>query len=190
MGEKLSDIKIEYINTINDILGFYLDTVYGDNYLLKLTKKVQDQSSSLLNLSVDQLDTINMSYGEGDPNDPDSEVFHYSTQGDFKRRIDKGGNSRVRIGQTCISQVYQYWEDNYRERVAISLNEPKNDIKLDILGDLRILRNSIIHNGGTATFDVYKCKKIKLFNPGDEVKFTQKEIIGIISQVKSDVNSL
>lgn len=137
-NESSIEILTEYFDIIEETFGFYLDTVYGCNNLLKQFNKAQEEANKLLNFSIDHLDTLPMSYGEGDPNQPSSEVFYYATQGNFKTRINKNGASSIKIGQVCVSQIYQYWEDHYRMKIADACGINKNDLKIDNFWRLKL----------------------------------------------------
>lgn len=187
-NESLVEIIAEYVDVIEETFGFYLDSVYGYNFLLKQFAKVQEEASKLLDFPIERLDTLPMSYGEGDPNLPGSEVYSYTTQGDFKTRINKHGTTSIKIGQMCVFQIYQYWEDHYRKKIAEAIGTSKNDINIDIFGDLRLIRNSIIHHRGIALPTIINCKKIKLFHQGQVIDFTQNDVIDLVDRIKKDLN--
>ena len=71
---------------------------------------------------------------------------------DVLDRNKMGGRNQRYIGNMCVVTIYQYWDDNYRVKLAKAMGlEHKNCIYADIFGDIGDLRNSIIHNGGEAT---------------------------------------
>src|SRR3546814_8456041 len=96
------EIMTEYYGVIEDVFGFYLDTIYGYNFLRQRFVQIQQDTSQKLGFQTNYLDSLEMSYGEGDPNDSNSLVFHYATQGEFQNRIDQNGTSYIKIGQLCI----------------------------------------------------------------------------------------
>jgi hypothetical protein len=188
--QSLVEIMTEYFEVVDEIFGFYLDSVTGYNYLLEQFTSSQQKLATRLGYSIEYLDTLSFSYGHGDPNLPDSHVFHDTTQGEFKSRIQKNGPSYYQIAQLCLSQIYQYWEDHYREQVAESLNLGKNEIKVDIFGDLRLIRNSIIHNRGYAMSEIVKCKKITWLKPGEPIWITEANLTDIVGWIKADLCEL
>ena len=52
-------------------------------------------------------------------------------------------------GGSLPTVIYQLWEDNYRERIARALGmAEKDDLKVGLLGDVRLYRLDIIHRRG------------------------------------------
>lgn len=63
--------------------------------------------------------------------------------------------------------LYQYWEDNIRPRIAQIFGVETNKIVHPLFGDVRNLRNAIIHNRGIATDDVEKNELLRWYKRGD-----------------------
>jgi hypothetical protein len=89
-----------------------------------------------------------------------------------------------------IVMMYAYWEDHYREKIAHAIGlKDKNDVKIEIMGDLRILRNSIVHNGGYVISD----KKFKIlgdFRPGDQINIGLDQFEGVKRQIEIGLSKL
>lgn len=169
----------EYIDIVNVILGTYLDSTWGfDN-----NKQMIEMSQYQMRLPIEQLDNVHFSYGTDNPENPKSVELHRVTQGEFKQRNSKNGINYKFIGNMCLISIYQYWEDYYRDKIAVSKGMKKNDLKSDIMGDLRWLRVSIIHHKGIATKDVEKCKILKWYREGDEIFINKEKILEIISNI-------
>ena len=58
------------------------------------------------------------------------------------------------VGQMWAVMVYALWEHQYRPALATALGIAIDDVKVDALGDLRHMRNDIVHCDGTAGFVV------------------------------------
>jgi hypothetical protein len=112
-----------------------------------------------------------------------------STQGDLKARNSPDGENLVALGQLCVTSFYDYWQEYLREEVVRARglllegidNETKQRILRekgahDLWGDLRILRNAIVHKRGVATSDVGRCRLIKWFKPGDPITLTAEHM--------------
>ena len=72
--------------------------------------------------------------------------------GEVLEKSDSGGEFANRLAKLTIVAIYALWEDHYRTRIAKQLNSltadqelTKNDIRSDLMGDLRRIRNCIIH---------------------------------------------
>jgi hypothetical protein len=60
---------------------------------------------------------------------------------------------------------------------------------LDVMGDLRWLRISIIHHGGIALKDVDKCKRLRRFREGDAMSLTPEHFEELVSTLRSDLTA-
>lgn len=106
-------------------------------------------------------------------------------QGAVKARLQENGNNCLLLGAQCIVMAYSYWEEYLRIEIGIAMGILKKGadskqarkilnkyVKSDFWGDLRILRNSIVHNNGKANSDMPKCKIIKCFAVGQQIQLT------------------
>ena len=159
----MSDDPIaEYRSIVDSIYGVFLDANRGFHLVREETLLQQKQSAaSLAGMTIAKLDQAHMIYGVGDPNDKDSYVLHDCTQAEYKERNRSGGHNCHVIGRLCLVQIYGYWEDHYRSSIADHFGLEKNELLSDILGDLRILRISIVHHRWIALPEVSKCVLLK-----------------------------
>jgi len=168
----------EFLKIVDEIYGFYLDCTFGFSSLLsnlsKVEKKVRSQGDVLL-------DDLSFYYGKGHPNEKNSSIFHMCSQGELKERNrDNGKNYRL-AANYLIVLIYQYWEDYYREKIADEIGlGSKNDLVVPIMGDLRILRCSIIHNRGKAIKEVKNCEILRWFEKGDEIMIDKNRVEEIL----------
>lgn len=93
---------------------------------------------------------------------------------------------------SIITFVFAYWEEAIRSQIAKIRGQSADDIKLDELGDLRILRNSIIHNGGvlTAADHTRLIMLASLFNPNSKISPTHDQMHKIFVAVKQAIGRL
>lgn len=170
----------EYSDIVNSIFGTYLDSKLG----FDSNKQMIENAQSQMNLDITELENNTISYGTGNPEDSNSVEIHRTTQREYKQRNSKNGNNYKFIGNMCLISIYQYWEDYYRGKIATLKGIAKNDLKSDIMGDLRWLRMSIIHHKGIAMKDVEKCKILKWYKEGDEIFINQENLQEIIMNIK------
>jgi hypothetical protein len=69
---------------------------------------------------------------------------------------------------------------------------PPSDIKIDALGDLRILRKAIIHNGGIVTANEHAKMKAMgyLCQPGAKITLTHDQMHKIFVHVKQAIATI
>ena len=116
---------------------------------------------------------------------------HITTQGQAKERNRKGGLNHAFLASMCLVTLYQFWEDHFRGRIADALGvDPATALKVPVFGDLRLIRNSIIHNAGVATSDTAKCEVLRWFKRGDWIELTDQQMESIINLLYKYVDSL
>lgn len=181
----------EFNDVLDDIYGIYLDSSRGFYLLREELIKTQQITSKQTGMSIVDIDNAKTYYGTGDPNKPNSYVLHESIQSELKKRNEKDGDNYAIIANLCIVQIYQYWEDHYREQIAKELElTSKNDLKSDIMGDLRYLRTSIVHHKAIAKEEVENCKLLQWFKKGDKIYVNSKMFEEIIFYIKGYINQM
>ena len=85
-----------------------------------------------------------------------------------------------------IEQIYNCtWESQYRNELKDSFEGP--DIiqpQTDPIGDLRMVRNDLIHNGGVASAEsTGKCRVLKWFEPGDSIILGMRHVFDFLNQM-------
>lgn len=60
------------------------------------------------------------------------------------------------VAQGVVALLYGLWEDHYRAQIASELNCKKNELACDLMGDLRRIRQWIVHAKGIADKNVSK----------------------------------
>jgi hypothetical protein len=88
------------------------------------------------------------------------------------------------MGSLCLVAIYQFWEDHFRNEVAAELKVDRGDLKHDLLGDIRLIRNTIVHHGGVAKADIAKCRLLKWFKPGDSVAIDEEKMKQIVFAIR------
>ena len=183
------DILGEFLDTVDTVYGLYLDSVTA--YRWEKERFLSTQQDALRyflqrgdRMELDDLDAKLMHIGKGDPNKENPKFLHRCTQGEYKARNAEGGLNHVMISNLCLVLIYQYWEDHYRQKLASDLDVDVSENQIDILGDIRLLRNSIIHHRAVALSDVEKCKIITQFQEGDRIALSEEAFEEIILHVK------
>ena len=60
-----------------------------------------------------------------------------------------------------IVMIFHRWDDQFRHRIAQVFSIPKDDVRCDLLGDVRHIRNAIIHeNSMIDEKTIYKLKML------------------------------
>lgn len=79
-----------------------------------------------------------------------NKVIEYMNNGKFSDILYK----------SFIIRIYSDWDEKYRCELAKEFKRKKNDIKCDLMGDIRIIRNWIVHKSSIIGSDYNKLKDI------------------------------
>ena len=82
------------------------------------------------------------------------------------REVSVGGNIHARLTQQLIVTVFTGWDAHHRAQVAMARGLETDELKSDYFGDLRLLRNDIVHNRGVTKGSV-RCVGAVLFQQRD-----------------------
>ena len=83
-----------------------------------------------------------------------------------------------------IAGVYALWEHRYRTHLKDSFAEDAISPEMDAFGDLRHVRNDLLHNNGVASADhCGKCTVLKWFRPGDPMLFETRHLFDFLNQI-------
>jgi hypothetical protein len=186
----------EYAALVGDAYALYLD---AGSAMPRFATFIEEQQQRNLKQfkgqadapqTIEQLDAANFFYGKGDPNYPGSRVQHVSTQGELKARNQEDGSNCRTVSRVVILTIYQFWEDHYRQQFALAVEKAKNDIASDFFGDIRHIRNDIIHHRNYASERVLKCKTLKYFEPGDEIFLSKEEVMEVMVKFRIALDDL
>jgi hypothetical protein len=110
--------------------------------------------------------------GTGPPNSPDTPPYAGWRLSEALTQVESNGPVETRLGHQWIVFLYELWEHEYRPRLAKIHSRALEDERYDLLGDLRHLRNDVVHHGGIATSgNTGRCVLLRhWFNPGDVVR--------------------
>ncbi|MBL7872027.1 MAG: hypothetical protein JNM78_10475 [Cyclobacteriaceae bacterium] len=108
---------------------------------------------------------------------------------EYRERNSPGNFNHVMIGNVCVVLIYQLWEEHYRERIASLLQKDKNDLKADSIGDIRNMRNDIIHHNFRVSEKTKNNKVFTFFKDKTMVQITNREFNIIMTRLKADIKA-
>lgn len=87
----------------------------------------------------------------------------------------------------CIVMMHAYGEDHYRKKIADASGfqdeEDEEEVASDIMRDLGILRNSIIHHDGYVIANK-RCSVLTWFKPGDKINIDLEQFSKINTRLR------
>jgi hypothetical protein len=169
---------VEFEEIVNMIVGVYTDATIGFDIYQSKFRQISENSSPDANVLF------------GNPNAPATEVDHIAAITEVvSRNMETGSNFRF-IGNMCLISIYQYWEDDYRKKIAELLGKKKDALKEPIMGDMRLLRNSIIHHRAIAKKEVEECALLNWYKEGDQIFINKDQFKEIIKHIRAYINKL
>lgn len=121
--------------------------------------------------------------GRGDPNL--GAKFHAGTfLSRLSNLLQKDGEVDRLLGHQWVTYVFAAWEHEFRPRLAGARGVELSAVLMDEFGDLRLLRNDILHHGGVATrSNAARCVTLRWFEEGDEIRITDEHIAQFMDQL-------
>ena len=88
--------------------------------------------------------------------------------------------------------AFKYWDEKIRPQIATVRGVKPNAVMLDELGDLRILRNCIVHNRGIVSAGEYSKLKFmtNICRPEEELVLTHEQMHRVFIFVKQPIARL
>lgn len=82
-----------------------------------------------------------------------------------------------------IAEVFAIWENPYRKELKDSLGPGAIPPEMNAFGDLRHIRNDLLHNNATASADhCGKCTTLRWFAPGEPMVFAVRHALDFLNQ--------
>ncbi|MBN1941904.1 MAG: hypothetical protein JW849_01290 [Phycisphaerae bacterium] len=198
--KRLHELFKEFAEYIESLHTLYLDCIAGFGILYERLTKHQNNIKLILGEddcakeSFQDQCSLTYEYICGQDFQPAS-LDPLMKQGDIKERTKQNGKNYFLSGNQCIVSAYAYWDEYLRFEIGKALGalgpnakntgESKKRLNIhvnsDFWGDIRYLRQSILHHNGIAISDVSKCKLLKWFQPGDKIELDYQKMREIFS---------
>ena len=168
-----------FIVRADELFGFYSDSTTG--FLASMIQLKNTEAKWKAQSPNANFDSERVSFGSGNWRNPASRILHETTVGELRRRNSDGGLNHIRAAQNFLVLLYSFWEEEHRSLITEALGiKPaetkkcesckrklpgsKTDLKVPVIGDVRLLRNDIIHHRGILkqnTFDQLEALHLK-----------------------------
>ena len=88
--------------------------------------------------------------------------------------------------------LFTFWEDEIRPRLAAAKGTPINEIRSDIMGDMRILRHAILHAKGVVRAEEQRRLKVltSMFLPDTPIHISYEDMHHLFVLIKQDCGRL
>ncbi len=193
MSEKYDDIIREYIDFVNNQVGVFMDALAGfAGHKVRIERQVCRISKATKSRIDKNGNPIITHISYEDPTKPDVIHNRIIRASDYIKTNAEDGSNAQQHSQAILIFLFTYWEDEIRPRLAMSRNVDLSAIQSDIMGDLRILRNVILHSKGIIRIDKYNSLKIlkDMFTVDQPVQVSYDNMHKIFVFIKQDCASM
>lgn len=193
MVERFDDVIREFIDFINRQVGVYMDSMAGfANIKVKVERQVH-RVNRVTGRKINEkgeLVTVWSSYE--DPSKPDIIHNRIIRADEYIAANSPGGSNEQQHSQAILVFLFTYWENSIRQRLADAKEVQKNNIKSDVMGDLRIVRGAILHAKSKINHKEFgRIKRLTdIFEPETEINVGYDDMHKIFSMVKQDLAQL
>jgi hypothetical protein len=145
------DIK-EFIDFVNLQVGVYMNSIAG---FTGAKIQMERQVARVLRAQSQKRDArgeqVITHQSFEDPQRPDVIHSRIVTAENFIQENSQGGINQRQLSYSVIVFIYTYWEDEIRPRLAEAAGVDIKEVTSEIMGDLRCIRNAILHTKGIFT---------------------------------------
>nr|VFK46138.1 MAG: hypothetical protein BECKTC1821D_GA0114238_102820 [Candidatus Kentron sp. TC] len=147
-SKRYDDVVREYIDFINEQVGTYMDAMAGfAGHHTRVQRQVH-RVQRPVGKRKEQGETVVVWASYEDPSQPDVIHNRIVRADDYLKANSSGGSNEQQHARAIIIFLFTYWEDEIRPRLAASKAVSVSEVCSDIMGDIRILRNAILHAKG------------------------------------------
>ncbi|MBK6674617.1 MAG: hypothetical protein IPG49_14555 [Proteobacteria bacterium] len=180
----------EYLAAVNGVFGLYYDSQRGFQLVFEEAERVRQFALHKFHKATpEKLDATTVLYSRGLPSDPRYMPLHTVTQADLRARNRQDGFNSKMLGNMCLVMIFEYWETEYRRRIADELRISKDALMVDTIGDIRLFRNSILHHSAVALPNIVNCRKFKWFSPGDIIAVSRAQMEEVVGTLVTDLRA-
>lgn len=146
------DVVKEFIDFVNLQVGVYMNSIAGfAGAKIQMERQVARVLRAQSRKTDARGETVIAHQSFEDPQRPDVIHSRIVTAENFIQENSPGAINQRQLSYSVIVFIFTYWEDEIRPRLAEASNAEVKNIKCEIMGDLRCIRNSILHTKGVFT---------------------------------------
>jgi hypothetical protein len=190
MHSEYIQLARDFIDFVNKQVGAYTDACsgFGRNRSL-ISKQVHiDSRPTRTRMGSDGIPVV-MSTSVEDPTQPDVIIHRIVLVKEYLAANAEGGSNEQQHARAALIFLFAYWDEEIRPKMASVLGIPTREIVSDVFGDIRLLRNAILHNSGILTAADYQRLKTtgEIFAPDWAVSLPNETMHRIFFLIKKDM---
>lgn len=189
MNETLDDVIREYIDFVNRQVGVYMDALAGfAGHHTRIERQVHRIIRPVNSRADNTGQHVRVCASYEDPTKPDVIHNRIIRASDYIAANSPGGSNEQQHSQAVLVFLFAYWDEEIRQRLATLKKVESREIESDIMGDLRLLRNVILHAKGIMRPKEHKkLKKLSnMFAVDEPVHISYNNMHRIFVLIKQD----
>ena len=193
MVEGFDDVIREFIDFVNRQVGVYMDSMAGfANIKVKIERQVHRVNRPIGRRIDEKGEPVIVWSSYEDPSQPDIIHSRIIRADEHIAANSPGGSNEQQQSQAILVFLFTYWEDSIRQRLADARGIDKNEIKSNVMGDLRIVRHAILHAKAKISRKEFgrMTRLTDIFEPETEVNVNYDDMHKIFYMVKQDLAQL
>lgn len=193
MTEAFDDVVKQYIDLVNQQVGVYMDALAGfRGHYARVERQVHRVNRPVRPEVDDAGRQVVVWASYEDPTKPDVIHNRIIRAEDYLAVNAPGGSNEQQHARAIVVFLFTYWEDEIRPRLAKAKGVPVQEVRCDAIGDLRVLRNVILHAKSVMRPDKYAELKTlgRLFAIDEPLALSYENMHKIFVAVKQDCGKL
>jgi hypothetical protein len=194
MSKALAELEVlrGFIDFVNRQVGVYCDCLAGfEGNKVRIERQVA-RVTRPVSQRIENGQPVIVWASLEDPGRPDV-IHHRIIRADeFITANTEAGFNEQQVCWSIIVFVYAYWDEEIRPQIAKIRGVQKNEVRLDVFGDLRILRQNIVHHSGVLeTAEHAKLKVLdSICRAGATISPTHDQMHKIFVAIKNAIGAL
>jgi hypothetical protein len=182
----------EFIEFVNQQVGVYMDCLVGFRGNTVRVERQVARINRQTGVRVEKGRPVMVYESMEDPTSPPVIHHRITRSEDFLAANAEGGFNERHVRWSIIVFLFAYWDEQVRPAIAAVRGVDPKDVKVDALGDLRIIRNSIVHNKGVlSAADHAKLKKMRaLVKPDAVITLSHDGMHSVFVAVKQAISEI
>lgn len=193
MTERFDDIIRDYIDFVNRQVGVYMDAMAGFAHIkVKVERQVHRATRPSHVTTNEKGERVVVWSSYEDPTKPDIVHNRIIPAEDYLIANSPGGSNEQQHSQAILVFLVAYWEHSIRKRLATAQGVEKTAIISNVMGDLTIARNCILHAKGRISPKEYKRIRVMtdILKPHQEIFVHYDEMHKVFYMIKQDMARL
>jgi hypothetical protein len=188
--EQFDEVVREYIDFVNEQVGAYMSALAGfAGHHARVSRQIHRSNRPVSTRPPDEtgMPTVVWASYE-DPSKPDIIHNQIIRSNEYLEANRPGGKNEQQHSRLILIFLFTYWEDEIRPRLARAKGVELNEVQSDIMGDLRTLRNVILHSKSVLRPDKHASLRLlrDMFEADMEINFSYEGMHRIFVLIKQE----